>query len=165
MHAVEPLMRISGLEPLNYQPDAANMRSTFLNIGERCNVAGSILFKKSIIDGNYDKALDIALKQVWCTARGSSPVVCQLALARPCLHQHGHASMHQHGHASMHQHGHASMHQHGHAMPAPAWACHACTSMGMPCLHQHGHASMQTRLSCLALAAGQPGRPRAGSEL
>jgi len=63
-------MRISGLEPLNYQPDAANMRSTFLNIGERCNVAGSILFKKSIIDGNYDKALDIALKQV-CSASPS----------------------------------------------------------------------------------------------
>lgn len=57
-------MRLSGLEPVNYRPDPANMRATFLNLGERCNVAGSILFKKSIIDGNYDKALEIALKQV-----------------------------------------------------------------------------------------------------
>jgi 5-methyltetrahydrofolate--homocysteine methyltransferase len=64
VHTVEPLMRISGLEPLNYNPDASNMRKTFINIGERCNVAGSILFKKSIINGDYDKALEIALKQV-----------------------------------------------------------------------------------------------------
>ena len=61
---VEPLMRISGLEPLNYTPNATDMRKTFLNIGERCNVAGSIMFKKAIVDGDYDKALDIALKQV-----------------------------------------------------------------------------------------------------
>eukprot|EP00877_Chromochloris_zofingiensis_P009668 jgi/Chrzof1/4955/Cz15g06070.t1 len=64
LHAVEPLMRISGLEPLNYQPDASNMRRTFLNIGERCNVAGSIMFKKAIINNDYDTALNIALKQV-----------------------------------------------------------------------------------------------------
>ena len=64
LHGVEPLMRISGLEPFNYQSNAANMRSTFINIGERCNVAGSIAFKKAIIDGDYDKALSIALKQV-----------------------------------------------------------------------------------------------------
>jgi 5-methyltetrahydrofolate--homocysteine methyltransferase len=64
VHDVEPLMRISGLEPLNYQPDAANMRKTFLNVGERCNVAGSILFKKAIINNDYDTALGIALKQV-----------------------------------------------------------------------------------------------------
>eukprot|EP00883_Tetradesmus_obliquus_P012499 jgi/Sobl393_1/535/SZX62690.1 len=64
VHEVEPLMRISGLEPLNYTPDAANMRSTFLNIGERCNVAGSIMFKKAVINNDYDTALAIALKQV-----------------------------------------------------------------------------------------------------
>ena len=63
-HDVEPLMRISGLEPLNYKPDEKNMRSTFLNVGERCNVAGSSIYKKAIVDGNYDKALQIALKQV-----------------------------------------------------------------------------------------------------
>ncbi|EFJ51715.1 vitamin B12 dependent methionine synthase [Volvox carteri f. nagariensis] len=62
--ATEPLMRISGLEPLNYNPDPANMRRTFLNIGERCNVAGSILFKKAIINNDYEKAVAIALQQV-----------------------------------------------------------------------------------------------------
>ena len=60
----EPIMRISGLEPLNYQPDIKDMRSTFLNIGERCNVAGSIIYKKAIINNDYDTALGIALKQV-----------------------------------------------------------------------------------------------------
>jgi methionine synthase I (cobalamin-dependent) len=64
VHEVEPLMRISGLEPLNYQPNASNMRATFLNLGERCNVAGSALFKKAIINNDYDTALAIALKQV-----------------------------------------------------------------------------------------------------
>lgn len=63
-HAVEPLMRLSGLEPLNYQPDPSNMRKTFLCIGERCNVAGSMLYKKAIVNGDYDKAHAIALKQV-----------------------------------------------------------------------------------------------------
>jgi hypothetical protein len=64
LHDVEPLLRISGLEPFNYEPDASNMRRTFMNIGERCNVAGSTMFKKAIVDGDYDKALSIALKQV-----------------------------------------------------------------------------------------------------
>ena len=64
LHSVEPLMRISGLEPLNYQPDEADMRRTFLSIGERCNVAGSMIYKKAIVDGDYDKALAIAVSQV-----------------------------------------------------------------------------------------------------
>jgi len=63
-HAVPARMRLSGLEPLNYEPDASNMRRTFLNIGERCNVAGSIIYKKAIVDGDYDKAMSIALSQV-----------------------------------------------------------------------------------------------------
>ncbi|PRW61565.1 cobalamin-dependent methionine synthase [Chlorella sorokiniana] len=63
-HAVPALMRLSGLEPLNYEPDASDMRRTFLNIGERCNVAGSIIYKKAIVDGDYDKAMSIALSQV-----------------------------------------------------------------------------------------------------
>jgi len=61
---VEPLMRLSGLEPLNYSPDPTNMRKSFWNVGERCNVAGSSIFKKAIVDNNYDKALEIAIKQV-----------------------------------------------------------------------------------------------------
>jgi len=64
VHSVPPLMRISGLEPLNYEPNPADMRSTFLMIGERCNVAGSSIYKKAIVDGNYDKALAIAVSQV-----------------------------------------------------------------------------------------------------
>ena len=67
-HEVPALMRLSGLEPLNYQPNAANMRETFLNIGERCNVAGSIIYKKAIVDGDYDKAVSIALSQVRAAA-------------------------------------------------------------------------------------------------
>ena len=57
-------MRLSGLEPLTYQPNKNNMRETFLMIGERCNVAGSSIYKKAIVDGNYDKAASIATKQV-----------------------------------------------------------------------------------------------------
>ena len=56
---IEDKMRLSGLEPLNYTPDEKNMRGTFLNVGERCNVAGSMMYKKAIVDGNYEKALAI----------------------------------------------------------------------------------------------------------
>merc|ERR1719498_1734208 len=56
-------MRLSGLEPLNYAPEPEKLRKTFLNIGERCNVAGSSIYKKAIVDNNYDKALEIAIKQ------------------------------------------------------------------------------------------------------
>lgn len=41
-----------------------NMRATFLNIGERCNVAGSTIYKKAIVEGNWDKAVQIANSQV-----------------------------------------------------------------------------------------------------
>ena len=63
-HGVKDLMRLSGLEPFNYDQDEKNCRKTFINLGERCNVAGSSIFKKAIVDGNYEKALAIALKQV-----------------------------------------------------------------------------------------------------
>ena len=48
---------------MDYRPNKDDMRSTFLCIGERCNVAGSIVYKKAIVDGDYDKAHAIALKQ------------------------------------------------------------------------------------------------------
>ena len=64
LHSVPAHLRLSGLEPLNYAPDEGNMRSTFINIGERCNVAGSIIYKKAIVAGDYDKAASIALSQV-----------------------------------------------------------------------------------------------------
>ena len=63
-HDVPDIMRLSGLEPFNYEPDEKDYRKTFINLGERCNVAGSSIFKKAIVDGNYEKALAIAHKQV-----------------------------------------------------------------------------------------------------
>ena len=63
-HKVDSNMRLSGLEPLTYEPNREDMRQTFLSIGERCNVAGSAMYKKAIVDGEYDKAAAIATKQV-----------------------------------------------------------------------------------------------------
>ena len=50
---------LSGLEPLWIGKDTG-----FVNIGERCNVAGSTKFKRLIIDGNFDAAVEIARLQV-----------------------------------------------------------------------------------------------------
>lgn len=36
----------------------------FVNIGERCNIAGSMVFKKLITNGDYEKAIAIAKQQV-----------------------------------------------------------------------------------------------------
>jgi len=52
-------MLLSGLEPLR-----VGKLSNFVNIGERCNVAGSRKFAKLIQNGNYDEALNIAKMQV-----------------------------------------------------------------------------------------------------
>lgn len=54
------MMRLSGLEQFVLDPQFVR----FVNIGERCNVAGSAFFKKHVIAGNFDKMLEIALKQV-----------------------------------------------------------------------------------------------------
>src|ERR1051325_6699041 len=37
---------------------------SFVNIGERTNVTGSAKFRKLVLDGNFDAALDIAREQV-----------------------------------------------------------------------------------------------------
>lgn len=50
---------LSGLEPLTLTPEVR-----FINIGERCNVAGSRKFLRLISEKNYDEALQIARKQV-----------------------------------------------------------------------------------------------------
>ncbi|CAN5288830.1 methionine synthase [soil metagenome] len=50
---------LSGLDPLVIYPE-----SNFINVGERCNVTGSSLFKKFIIEENYDAALAVAREQV-----------------------------------------------------------------------------------------------------
>ena len=50
---------ISGLELLEVSPEVH-----FVNVGERCNVAGSRKFLRLIKEKNYDEALSIARKQV-----------------------------------------------------------------------------------------------------
>jgi 5-methyltetrahydrofolate--homocysteine methyltransferase len=36
----------------------------FVNIGERCNISGSLAFKKLIKNGEYEKAISVAKDQV-----------------------------------------------------------------------------------------------------
>ena len=52
-------MRLSGLEPFVIDPS-----SVFANIGERCNVAGSIRFKKMVVASDWGKAAEVAQNQV-----------------------------------------------------------------------------------------------------
>ena len=52
-------MQLSGLELLEVSPQI-----NFLNIGERCNVAGSRRFLRLIQEKKYEEALEIARKQV-----------------------------------------------------------------------------------------------------
>ncbi|XP_068611013.1 methionine synthase [Brachionichthys hirsutus] len=52
-------MLLSGLEPFRIGP-----YTNFVNIGERCNVAGSRKFAKLIAAGNYEEALSVAKAQV-----------------------------------------------------------------------------------------------------
>ena len=56
---LEPRCRLSGLEPLDIGED-----TLFVNIGERTNITGSARFKKLILNGEYDTALDVARDQV-----------------------------------------------------------------------------------------------------
>ncbi|PWQ99848.1 methionine synthase [Leucothrix pacifica] len=51
--------RLSGLEPLTISAD-----SLFVNVGERTNVTGSAIFKRMIVEEDYDAALTVALQQV-----------------------------------------------------------------------------------------------------
>jgi len=56
----EKMMILSGLEELVVDKSRFN----FMNIGERCNIAGSAKFKKLIMAGNYAAAIEIAKQQV-----------------------------------------------------------------------------------------------------
>ncbi len=56
---IEKRCRLSGLEPFNIGDD-----SLFVNVGERANVTGSAKFKRLILDGKYDEALEVAKQQV-----------------------------------------------------------------------------------------------------
>ncbi len=51
--------RLSGLEPLHIGKD-----SLFVNVGERANVTGSARFKRLILSGDYETALDVCRDQV-----------------------------------------------------------------------------------------------------
>jgi 5-methyltetrahydrofolate--homocysteine methyltransferase len=56
---LEKKCRLSGLEPFNIGDD-----SLFVNVGERANVTGSAKFKRLILEGKYDEALEVAKQQV-----------------------------------------------------------------------------------------------------
>jgi len=51
--------RLSGLEPLNIAPD-----DLFVNVGERCNVTGSAVFRRLIEADDYAAAVQVARTQV-----------------------------------------------------------------------------------------------------
>lgn len=55
----EPHLLLSGLDVLEVRPER-----NFVNIGERCNVAGSRKFLRCIRERNYTEAINIARKQV-----------------------------------------------------------------------------------------------------
>jgi 5-methyltetrahydrofolate--homocysteine methyltransferase len=54
-----PVMRLSGLEPF-----IADETTGFVNVGERTNVTGSAMFKRLILNGEFDGALAVARQQV-----------------------------------------------------------------------------------------------------
>jgi 5-methyltetrahydrofolate--homocysteine methyltransferase len=56
---IDTQCRLAGLEPFNIGPD-----SLFVNVGERANVTGSAKFKRLILEGQYDQALDVCREQV-----------------------------------------------------------------------------------------------------
>jgi 5-methyltetrahydrofolate--homocysteine methyltransferase len=56
---IEKKCRLAGLEPMSIGAD-----SLFVNVGERTNVTGSAAFKRLIIDGDFETALDVAKQQV-----------------------------------------------------------------------------------------------------
>ena len=57
--AIEPALRLSGLEPFNVLPG-----SLYVNVGERTNVTGSRAFARMILEGRFDDALAVARQQV-----------------------------------------------------------------------------------------------------
>lgn len=54
-----PGCHLSGLESFNIKAD-----SLFVNVGERCNVTGSAVFKRLIVNEQYEEALAVARAQV-----------------------------------------------------------------------------------------------------
>ncbi len=56
---IEPACRLAGLQPLNI-----SATSLFVNVGERANVTGSAKFKRLIMEGEYEQALEVCQNQV-----------------------------------------------------------------------------------------------------
>ena len=56
---IEKQCRLAGLEPQNIAADAL-----FVNVGERTNVTGSAKFKRLIVEGDFETALEVAKQQV-----------------------------------------------------------------------------------------------------
>jgi 5-methyltetrahydrofolate--homocysteine methyltransferase len=50
---------LSGLQEFIFRDNL-----NFVNVGERCNIAGSTAFKKLIVNGQYEKAIKVAKDQV-----------------------------------------------------------------------------------------------------
>nr|HPI81429.1 dihydropteroate synthase [Cyclobacteriaceae bacterium] len=59
-------LQLSGMEAVTITPE-----SNFVNIGERTNVTGSAKFLRLIKEGDFEKALEVALDQV----RGGAQVI------------------------------------------------------------------------------------------
>jgi len=57
--AIKPACRLAGLEPCTIDAE-----SLFVNVGERTNVTGSAVFKRLIVEEDYEAALGIARQQV-----------------------------------------------------------------------------------------------------
>ena len=64
-HCADTSLSLSGLEPLvRLKEEASLSGGFFVNVGERCNVAGSRQFLRLIKEGAYEEALEIARRQV-----------------------------------------------------------------------------------------------------
>lgn len=64
-HCADTSLSLSGLEPLvRLKEEASLSGGFFVNVGERCNVAGSRKFLRLIKEGAYEDALEIARRQV-----------------------------------------------------------------------------------------------------
>lgn len=57
--APQPMTMLSGLTEFFFRKDL-----NFVNVGERCNIAGSIQFKKLIMKEDYEGAMAVAKAQV-----------------------------------------------------------------------------------------------------
>lgn len=64
-YCADTSLALSGLEPLvRLKEEASSSGGFFVNVGERCNVAGSRKFLRLIKEGAYEEALEIARRQV-----------------------------------------------------------------------------------------------------